>query len=294
MSEHIERYLQYLKFERHLASLTLATYRRSLEQVAEQLSPLDQQNTEALQQYLNQLRRQNLTPQTLNRHRAVLRGYFAWLCTHTEIREDDPSLPLSIPKIRNKVLPKALSPDEIEKLLIPPDSESEPSAKRDIAIFELLYSAGLRLAEITALNWLPFKNLPEEYIITGKGNKDRRIFIGRKARLALGQWLAVREQLAKVNEPALFVNARGTRLSARSIELILGKRGATLLGRQVTPHMLRHSFASHLLQSSADIRAVQEMLGHSDLSTTQKYTHLDFQHLSKIYDATHPRAKKKK
>lgn len=293
MSDDIEAYLQHLQYERNLSPLTLATYRRSLAQAAKALKPLAAQNSDALQHYLNGLRRKNLTPQTLNRHRAALRGYFAWLINHTDTRTDDPSLNLSIPKIHQHILPKALSPDDISKLLRPCATDAPASEKRDTAIFELLYSTGLRLAEITALNWSPLKHLPEELLITGKGNKDRRIFIGRKARAALQQWLEVRAQLAKPDEPALFVNARGRRLSGRSIELNLAKYGAALLGRHLTPHMLRHSFASHLLQSSSDIRAVQEMLGHSDLSTTQKYTHLDFQHLAKVYDRAHPRAKKK-
>lgn len=290
----IADFLDHLRFERGLAAQTLAAYRRSLEQAESTLGSLPAQTADTLQDYLNRLRRQGLQPQTLNRHRAALRTYYHWLVNHRQIRTDDPAAALAIPKIRTKPLPKTLSPDDAMRLLEAPDADAPAAAHRDYAIFEMLYSSGLRLAEIAALNAAALVCLPDELIICGKGGKERRIFIGSRARSALQIWLAHRGGMANPDEPALFVSARGSRLSGRAIELALSARGTQILQRRITPHMLRHSFASHLLQSSADIRAVQEMLGHASLSTTQQYTHLDFQHLAKIYDQAHPRARQQK
>lgn len=291
----IDKYCDFLRFERELAPLSIATYRRLLEQADRYFEhSLIRQNSHTLQSYLNRLRRQGIAANTLIQHRAALRGYFDWLKRQT-LRADDPSLALVVPKIQNKILPKTLSPDQIRQLLQAPDAEAPASEWRNHALFELIYSSGLRLAEVAALNAAPFSPPPDELVILGKGGKERRIFIGRQAQTALQHWLELRPQwLKNPAETALFLNQRGTRLSKRSIEKLLEQHAVRRLnGIHVSPHMLRHSFASHVLQSSADIRAVQEMLGHSDLSTTQKYTHLDFQHLAKIYDQTHPRARKK-
>jgi integrase/recombinase XerC len=189
-------------------------------------------------------------------------------------------------------LPQTLDVDRVGQLLT---IEAEDQlAIRDRAILELFYSSGLRLSELTGLN-LDSLLGESEVRVLGKGNKQRQLPVGRKAAEALEKWLVIREQLAAPGETALFVSQRGSRLSTRSVQQRLrywvGKQG---LDTHVHPHMLRHSFASHMLESSSDLRAVQELLGHADISTTQIYTHLDFQHLAKVYDQAHPRAKAKK
>src|SRR5213592_1162673 len=192
-------------------------------------------------------------------------------------------------------LPKALSVEATQRLL-DAGEDSKPVAQRDRAMFELLYSSGLRLGELVSLDVGNGRvDLKEaEVTVTGKGSKTRTVPIGAKARQALQTWLEVRNQLAAPAEKALFVGARGKRISPAVVGARLAAWArASGLGEHVHPHMLRHSFASHLLQSSQDLRAVQEMLGHASISTTQVYTHLDFQALAKVYDAAHPRARKK-
>lgn len=292
---NIEKFCDFLRYERELAVLSIRTYQRILEQAARYFSgALEAQNAESLQQYLNHLRRKGIAPPTLVQHRAALRGYFAWR-KQQNLCENDPAQVLSVPKLAKKTLPKALTPDQVRQLLQAPDEDAPIAQFRNHALFELIYSSGMRLAEVAALNVTAFAPVPDEMVIVGKGSKARRIFIGSSAQMALEKWITLRAQwLKNPQEIALFLNQRGTRLSARSIEKALEVHSAQQLnGIHVSPHMLRHSFASHVLQSSADIRAVQEMLGHSDLSTTQKYTHLDFQHLAKVYDQAHPRARKK-
>lgn len=291
----IEKYSEYLRYERELSPLSIDSYCRVLNQANIHFNgALDAQPQAELQNYLNQLRRSGISGNTLIKHRAALRGYFAWLVKQG-LRHDDPSLALTIAKMRQKLLPKTLNPEQMQQLLQSPAADADISQWRNHALFELIYSSGLRLAEVAALNLAQCSPPPDELIVLGKGSKERRIFIGSKAQAALAKWLQLRPQYLKnPQENALFLNQRGTRLSPRSIEYALEHYAAAKLnGIHVSPHMLRHSFASHMLQSSADIRAVQEMLGHSDLSTTQKYTHLDFQHLAKIYDQAHPRARKK-
>ena len=189
-------------------------------------------------------------------------------------------------------LPNALSPDLAAQLLDAP--ANEPLELRDKAMFELFYSSGLRLAELAGIDVSAARDIlaDHEIVVTGKGNKTRRIPVGSKAIAALNVWLTVRPQFAKAGEEALFVGVRGARIAPRVVEQRLEFWGKKL-GLAVHPHMLRHSFATHVLQSSGDLRAVQEMLGHASISTTQVYTHLDFQHLARVYDAAHPCAKKK-
>ena len=188
--------------------------------------------------------------------------------------------------------------DAITRLLDAPDPaalQNNPLTQRDQAIFELVYGAGLRLAEVAALDVTDAAGQPRELRVIGKGARTRIVPVGRKAREALGGWLAVRDELARPGEPALFVSRRGGRLSHRGIQTRLAelarRRG---MDQPVHPHMLRHAFATHLLESSGDLRAVQELLGHADIGTTQIYTHLDFQHLAEVYDHAHPRARRKR
>lgn len=208
----------------------------------------------------------------------------------------NPAVGVRPPKSPRK-LPKVLDSDQVASLLEPhetPGGGLQPLQVRDLAMLELIYSSGLRLSELTSLKGADIDLAEAMVRITGKGNKTRIVPVGRQACAAIQQWLQLRPGLAVSSETALFVGARGTRLTPRAVQLRLRRWAATHgTGSHVHPHMLRHSFASHLLESSGDLRAVQELLGHADLSTTQIYTHLDFQHLAKVYDQAHPRAKKR-
>jgi integrase/recombinase XerC len=220
------------------------------------------------------------------------RGFFHWLVRHRGFKAN-PVLGVRAPKAA-RPLPKALSVEAAQRLL--EAKPQTPELVRDAAMFELFYSSGLRLAELIALNADDGRlDLRQgEVTVTGKGAKTRTVPVGAKAREALAAWLGLRAQLAKPGERALFVGARGKRIATTVVNARLHawakSRG---LNQRVHPHMLRHSFATHVLQSSQDLRAVQELLGHASISTTQVYTHLDFQALAKVYDAAHPRARKK-
>ena len=290
----LDDYLAYLRYERAAAAQTIATYRRLLLQFAaafpeENLRALDAQT---LKDYLLRLTKEHkYSAATLNQHRAALRGYYGWLHCQRGLA-DDPSTHLKLPRKSKRPLPEVLTPEQITTLLTPPE-DSDPLKLRDHAILELFYSAGLRLAELAALN----ADLPEangHTIVRGKGGVERLVFIGSKAREALARWRAVRSNLQKKpQETALFLNKNGTRISERGIALRLKAYAYDKIHLNIHPHTLRHTFATHILQSSGDIRAVQEMLGHKNLATTQIYTHLNTQTLIKNYNAHHPRAKKK-
>jgi len=232
------------------------------------------------------------------------RTLFRYLAAHGA-SSSNPALAVKGPR-RPQRLPKALAPDQAVAFASQPAGEGV-LALRDHAIVELLYSSGLRLSELVALDQQPYPNGPSqpaslgwidlaehELTVTGKGSKRRSVPIGQSAVKALRAWLAARPALAHGAERALFVSTRGTRLTPRSVQFRLQRLATRLaLGVHVHPHVLRHSMASHLLQSSGDLRAVQEMLGHANISTTQVYTRLDWQHLAKAYDACHPRARRK-
>ena len=235
--------------------------------------------------------RQGISSKSLQRELSAIRSFYNFLLKK-RLTETNPAQHIQAPKQARK-LPKTLDIDQINGLL---EAGTNSTLEiRDLAMFELFYSSGLRLSELNALN-LSDIDLPDQTLIvrSGKGGKSRLLPIGSKAIKALNNWLAQRLKFSPVDEAALFISTRGTRLGRRSIELRLAfwckKKG---IAEHIHPHMLRHSFASHLLESSQDLRAVQELLGHSNISTTQIYTHLDFQHLADIYDKTHPRAKKK-
>jgi integrase/recombinase XerC len=218
------------------------------------------------------------------------RGFFRYLARDHGYTAN-PCAGLRAPKAK-KTLPQALSPDEAARLM--EIDGDDPMAIRDKAIFELFYSSGLRLSELTGLAVDDINAADAVVRVTGKGAKTRVVPVGSRALAALRVWLKARALLVRPGETALFVNAAGKRVSPRSVQLRM-KQWALKLGlpAELHPHMLRHSFASHLLQSSGDLRAVQEMLGHASISTTQVYTHLDFQTLARVYDAAHPRAKRK-
>ena len=285
----VESYLQHLATERRLSLHTVDNYRRDLGGLVRLVDdmPLAELTTADIRGAIVRLRSQGLAATSLARHLSSWRGFYNFACRRLGYTRN-PCSGLRPPKAA-KPLPKTLSPDACTQLL---DRTTETVLDiRDRAIFELFYSSGLRLSELTGID-LDDLDLPSaEASVTGKGNKTRIVPVGRQALQAIREWLQVRPT---TSQRALFISSRGTRLSPRSVQLRLQRWALNAgLAQHVHPHMLRHAFASHVLQSSGDLRAVQEMLGHASISTTQVYTHLDWQHLAKVYDQAHPRARKK-
>ncbi|MCQ4145062.1 MULTISPECIES: tyrosine-type recombinase/integrase [Vogesella] len=267
---------------------TREAYARDITYLARltRLEQPEQVNTLAVQRALAQLRHQGLSPRSLARILSSWRNLFHWMIRQEHIAAN-PCAGLRPPRAPQR-LPKALSVDATMQLL---DQPSEGRLQwRDHAMFELMYSSGLRLSETTSLNVADLDLSQQLVKVSGKGKRERLLPVGRSAADALRRWLEVR---GSTQDDALFVSEQGTRLSSRQLARRLEKwRLQSDCEQHVHPHMLRHSFASHILQSSGDLRAVQEMLGHANLATTQIYTSLDFQHLAKVYDGAHPRAKK--
>jgi integrase/recombinase XerC len=291
----VEQFLAELAHQRRASIHTLAAYRRDLAQLQGGVGErsLATLQSHELRRQAMRLHGQGLAARSVARTLSAWRAYYRWLARRGELAAD-PCVGLKAPK-RPRALPKALAIEQTAALLAPSGDANDILATRDRAIFELFYSSGLRLSELASLDLDGKLDLASaEVTVTGKRGKTRTVPVGAQARQALETWLAQRASLAAQDEPALFVGRRGTRLTPRAIELRLAQWAKKSgLGLNVHPHMLRHSFASHVLQSSGDLRAVQEMLGHASIATTQIYTHLDFQHLAKIYDAAHPRAHKK-
>jgi integrase/recombinase XerC len=289
---YLNGYLAWLRTEKQYSELTAENYARDLGHLFELAAdtPLADLKIHHIRRFIAQLHSKGLGGRSLARMLSAWRGFFTYLMRDHGLT-GNPCAGLRAPK-SPKSLPQALSPDEAARLVDLPVDTTE--AIRDKAMFELLYSSGLRLAELVNLDPLQLDLNAGEVRVTGKGNKTRIVPLGKFAITALQAWLAVRDQLASTGETALFVGQRGQRISPRVVQLRLQQWGVKQgITSNVHPHLLRHSFATHVLQSSGDLRAVQEMLGHASISTTQVYTHLDFQYLSKIYDAAHPRAKKK-
>lgn len=291
----VERFLAELAHQRRASVHTLSAYRRDLDklQAGAEAKPLAVLQAHELRRQAMRLHGQGLAARSIARTLSAWRAYYRWLARRGEIAAD-PCVGLRAPK-RPRVLPKALAIEQTAALLAQTGDADDTLATRDRAMFELFYSSGLRLSELASLNLSGNLDLAAaEVTVTGKRGKTRTVPVGAKAVEVLSAWLEQRMSLAAQDEPALFVSQRGTRLTPRAIELRLAQWAKKSgLGLNVHPHMLRHSFASHVLQSSGDLRAVQEMLGHASIATTQIYTHLDFQHLARIYDAAHPRAHKK-
>ncbi|MCB5190224.1 tyrosine recombinase XerC [Methylobacillus arboreus] len=290
--DHLQLYLEHLQFERGLSRLTVQNYRRDLELLLSLKAELALAELQPahIRRFIAALHGRGLSGKTIARHLSGWRGFFDFLVKRHGATSN-PCHDMRAPK-SPKSLPKALAVDQAVQLV---EMEGEDTLSiRDKAILELFYSSGLRLSEVTGLN-LADLNLPEGTVtVTGKGNKTRIVPMGSHAIKAMQNWLAVRQPASSGDQQVVFLNRAGTRISGRSIQYRI-KQWALKQGisSNVHPHMLRHSFASHVLQSSGDLRAVQEMLGHANISTTQVYTHLDFQHLAKVYDAAHPRARKK-
>ncbi|MDP1612746.1 MAG: tyrosine recombinase XerC [Sulfuritalea sp.] len=296
MDASIEQFLDELAVQKRASPHTIAAYRRDLTRLtalAADSAPAALQAPQ-LRRGLMQLHARELAPRSIARTLSAWRSYYAWLARRGAIALN-PADGLRAPK-RPRSLPKALGIDQAAALLdgAAPPAADQPLLVRDAAMFELLYSSGLRLAELVSLDWPGGLDLGAgEVTVTGKRQKTRTVPVGDKACSALQAWLAVRPQFAPDDQLALFTGRNGTRLTPRQVQSRLAQWAQRQgVGVHVHPHMLRHSFASHVLQSSGDLRAVQEMLGHASIAATQIYTHLDFQHLAKIYDAAHPRAKK--
>ena len=297
LTSEIDLFIDFLDRERRLSPHTIKAYRRDLARLyrmvrGEGLSAWSELSAAQARRYPAMLNRDGLAPASIQRMLSAGRTFYRFLLQQNMV-ESNPFDAVSAPRSA-KQLPATLSVDEIGALLDKEGGGDAPDARRDTAILELLYSSGLRLSELSRLDHDTIDLDQGEVRVLGKGNRERIVPIGRKARQALDAWLSVRNQLAQPRERALFVNRRGNRLSNRGIQYRLERWArARGLGRRLHPHMLRHSFASHMLESSGELRVVQEMLGHADISTTQIYTHLDFQHLARVYDDTHPRAKKR-
>ncbi|OOZ39636.1 tyrosine recombinase XerC [Solemya pervernicosa gill symbiont] len=295
-AEWLERFLEHLQSERRLSAHTSNNYQRDLqnflnfcnEREFEQWSSLLEAD---IRNYIASRHRKGLAGSSLSRELSALRSFYNYLLRE-EVVTLNPAQGVRAPKTPRK-LPKTLDVDQTARLLQIDDDD--PLAVRDAALMELIYSSGLRLAEVVGLDLGSLDLRDATVKVVGKGSKERMVPVGRLALQAVEKWLKVRGSLAKVEETALFVSKRGSRISDRSVQKRL-KEWAVKQGldSSLHPHMLRHSFASHMLESSSDLRAVQELLGHADISTTQIYTHLDFQHLAKVYDKAHPRARKRR
>ena len=288
----VRGYLEHLAHERRLSAHTTGSYARDIAALLELAgsTSLARLQVADIRRYIAQLHGRGLDGRTLARMLSAWRGFFNYLARDHGYAQN-PALGIRAPKAARK-LPQALSPDEAARLM--EIGETTALALRDKAILELFYSSGLRLSELTGLA-LDGVNLSDATVrVTGKGAKTRIIPVGSHAVAAIKAWLPQRDAMVRGEETALFVGRDGRRMGPRAVQARIGQWARKLgLSGKVHPHVLRHSFASHVLQSSGDLRAVQEMLGHSSISTTQVYTHLDFQHLAKAYDAAHPRAKRK-
>ena len=288
----IKEYIVFISQVKNLSENTSKSYERDLKKLHLFLSDLNiseysQISAETCSAWVGSLYSQNNNPKSIQRHLSSAKGFFRFLKKNNLIQSSPFEL-ISAPK-SSSILPEVLSPEDVEQLLnFKPTNMIEI---RDMAIIELMYSSGLRVSETANINISDFEENKTFLRVLGKGSKTRLVPMGRFAITAINNWLMEREKILN-NTDALFLNSKGTRLTVRSIQLRLKKMAVKQGLPPIHPHMLRHSFATHMLESSGDLRTIQELLGHSSLSTTQIYTKLDYQHLAKIYDQAHPRAKK--
>ena len=296
LQKEIQEFLSYLESVKQYSKHTISGYKRDLTKLSGYLLNIDIEdwqsvNEHELRTFVNSERRRGLSPRSIQRVLSTSRSFFEYLLVEGIIKLS-PAQNINSPKSA-QLLPKAMDADLVQRLL-----DFQPKGLievRDKAIAELLYSSGLRLSEVCTLDVQDLELKERVCRVTGKGNKMRVVPVGKKAIQAIRDWLIHRKELKNSkssSSEAMFLNNKGKRISARSIQLRLEKLCAQRGLPGINPHMLRHSFASHVLESSGDLRAVQEMLGHADIATTQIYTKLDFQHLSKVYDSAHPRARK--
>lgn len=298
LQQSTERFLDYLRDVRQLSGHTISNYQRDLNSLADycdktQITCAKNLVEADIRQWVSQMHRRGLGGSSIQRSLSAVRSFFNYL-SREQGYQRNPAVAVQAPRKPRK-LPKTMDADQVNKYL--KFSGDSAIVRRDSAIAELFYSSGLRLAELTSMNIADLDRESCLLRVTGKGNKTRTVPIGSVALNAIDAWLEVRPNSATDSDSmsALFTSGRGTRISVRNIQARLKLQGRKSgMHQDVHPHMLRHSFASHMLESSGDLRAVQELLGHSNISTTQIYTHLDFQHLAKVYDAAHPRARRRK
>ena len=297
LNHAVEHYLQYIEVVRGYSAHTVKNYRRDLTRLItfcgdHAIDDLSHLNQSLLRQWVATLSKEKLSPTSIQRHLSSTRSLYKFLA-RTRSDLDDPTAGVSAPRTP-RTLPKSLEPDQVSQLL---NHQSETALMaRDLAMAELLYSAGLRLSELVGTNLNDLDRNEKIITVIGKGQKTRIVPVGGPALTALAEWMKYRPVTNEVlgYDSPLFVTQRGKRISPRAVQdrirQLAVKHGMT---QRVHPHVLRHAFASHLLESSGDLRAVQELLGHANIATTQIYTHLDFQHLAKVYDQAHPRAQKR-
>ncbi len=294
--EPISRFLAFARAQKGLSEKTCLVYQKNLQTCIAFLSDAGLSSWQSLDDaWIRQLaakaKRQGLKPSSIALRLSALRSFLDFLVYQGELAVN-PAKSVSAPK-KEKMLPKNLDIEQIEQLVSLDDEE--PLAIRDRAIMELMYGAGLRLSELVKLDKQDLYLQQEKLRVLGKGNKERILPFSGQAKIWVSAWLSVRVLFLRSPENALFLSQLGRRISVRTVQSRMEKWGLKQsLASHVNPHKLRHSFATHVLESSGDIRAVQELLGHANLSTTQIYTHLDFQHLANVYDSAHPRARKKK
>jgi len=293
--KQLQAFLDHLNHQRRLSGHTLDAYRRDLQRLGAFCDQVevpawkDFQPAQA-RQYVGHLNRAGLSPVSIRRHLSAARSFYRFLVRES-LLDANPFIGIAAPR-QAKRLPKTLSVDQTSQLF--QGATHNALESRDRAMFELMYSSGLRLSELASMNQVDLDLGDGLVRVVGKGAKVRVVPVGRMAQQALKNWLGYRKSLVAGDEIAVFVGQTGHRLSGRAIQLRLNRLAQKQgLDGTLHPHVLRHSFATHLLESSGDLRAVQELLGHADISTTQIYTHLDFQHLAKVYDSAHPRAKRK-
>lgn len=289
----LQQFFDHLLLQRRLSAHTVQAYQRALTPLQSQLeskgvTDWPQLTGELIKQWIASLRQQGTSPRTIAMKLSALRSFCKFLLDMDYIAQD-PTIGIKAPK-QSKPLPKNVNVDQVAQLLN--IDEDDPLAVRDRAMMEVFYSSGLRLAELANLDLNDIDASQQLIKVTGKGDKQRLVPITRCALNQLSLWYPIRQSLVRGDESAIFVSKQGTRISHRSIQSRMKKWGlAQQVSTTIHPHKLRHSFATHMLEQSGDLRAVQEMLGHADLSTTQVYTQLDFQRLAAVYDQAHPRAK---
>ena len=288
----INEYINFISQVKNLSNNTANSYLRDLKKFSDfveklNISKYSEITDDICSAWIGDLFSKNINPRSIQRHISSAKGFFKFLKKNNVVNSSPFEL-ITAPKIPNN-LPEVLSPEDVEQLLkFKPTSVIEI---RDLAIIELIYSSGLRVSETININLNDFEEDMSFLRILGKGAKTRLVPVGKYAKSAINEWLIERNKIINSTD-ALFLNLRGKRISIRSVQLRLRKMALKQGLAPIHPHMLRHSFATHMLESSGDLRTIQELLGHSSLSTTQIYTKLDYQHLVKIYDQSHPRAKK--
>ena len=295
LQKPLERFYEYLRSEKGLSLHTQRNYKQQLETMAQHLVQLglkdwSQVDSAWVRQLASKGMRDGMKASSLATRLSSLRSFFDFLILRGEMSAN-PAKGVSAPR-KKRPLPKNLDVDEVGQLL--EVNEDDPLSIRDRAMMEMMYGAGLRLAELVSINVKDVSFFSGEISVVGKGDKERKVPFSGMASEWVGKWMKVRGTLAKSDEPALFVSKLGVRISHRNVQKRMAEWGQKqAVASHISPHKLRHSFATHVLESSNNLRAVQELLGHENISTTQIYTHLDFQHLAEVYDQAHPRAKKR-